>query len=57
MIWRTGRLLWYEGDSNSASLNVALNAAILFDRYAPYSNVSWKVQQYHVRVPQDGLYI
>ncbi|KAG7571338.1 hypothetical protein FFLO_00690 [Filobasidium floriforme] len=42
-----GRLLWYEGDSNSASLNVALNAAILFDRYAPYSNVSWKPQQYH----------
>lgn len=46
----TGRLLWYEGDSNSASLNVALNAAILFDRYAPYSNVSWKPQQYHVGV-------
>ena len=45
---KTGRLLWYEGDSNSASLNVALNAAILFDRYAPYSNVSWKPQQYHV---------
>jgi hypothetical protein len=51
-----GRLLWYEGDSNSASLNVALNAATLFIRYAPYSNNTAKTTQYRVR-PGTGRHL
>ncbi|KAI0033793.1 glycoside hydrolase family 9 protein [Vararia minispora EC-137] len=31
-------LLWYDGDSNDASLNPALNAAMLLRRYAPLAS-------------------
>lgn len=33
-----GGLLWYSGDSDAASLNPALNAATLLNRYAPLAS-------------------
>jgi len=38
--------LWYDGDSDSASLNPALNAAMLLTRYAPLATSSDKRTSY-----------
>ncbi|KAK0482138.1 glycoside hydrolase family 9 protein [Armillaria luteobubalina] len=41
-----GGLLYYHGDSDSASLNPALNAAMLMTRYAPMATSSEKTTSY-----------
>jgi len=41
-----GGLLWYNGDSDDASLNPALNAAMLLTRYAPLASSSDKKTAY-----------
>ncbi|KAI0265157.1 family 9 glycosyl hydrolase [Gloeopeniophorella convolvens] len=41
-----GGLLWYPGDSDEASLNPALNAAMLLTRYAPLATTPDKTQRY-----------
>lgn len=43
-----GGNLWYEGDSNEASLNPALNAAQLMFTYAPLATTSDKTTSYQV---------
>ncbi|KAJ7781381.1 glycoside hydrolase family 9 protein [Mycena metata] len=43
-------LLYYDGDSNDATLNPALNAAMLLTRYAPMASTSDKKASYTVRV-------
>lgn len=47
-----GGLLWYPGDSDLASLNPAMNAALLLFMYAPMATTSTKVTQYQVRETQ-----
>jgi endoglucanase len=44
-----GGLLWYNGESDDASLNPALNAAMLMVRYAPLASTSEKSRSYLVR--------
>ncbi len=44
-----GGLLWYPGDSDDASLNAALNAAMLLTRYAQIATTQNKKQNYLVR--------
>ena len=44
-----GGLLWYHGDSDDASLNPALNAAMLLTRYAQIATTQDKKQNYLVR--------
>lgn len=44
----SGGLLWYDGDSDDASLNPALNAAMLLSRYAPIATSSDKTTSYQV---------
>lgn len=44
-----GGLLWYPGDSDEASLNPALNAAMLLARYAPIASTDDKRTTYLVR--------
>lgn len=39
-------LLWYEGDSDAASLNPALNAAMLMTKFAPLASSDEKKQEY-----------
>ncbi|KZP24536.1 glycoside hydrolase family 9 protein, partial [Athelia psychrophila] len=39
-------LLWYDGDSDDASLNPALNAAMLMSRYAIMATTSSKQTTY-----------
>ncbi|KAI5451882.1 hypothetical protein NCC49_001184 [Naganishia albida] len=41
-----GGLLYFEGDSNQASLNPALNVAMLMSRYAPLATTSDKTDAY-----------
>lgn len=41
-----GGLLWYDGDSDDASLNPALNLAFLLSLYAPYASSSSKLPTY-----------
>lgn len=41
--------MWYDGDSDSASLNPALNAAMLMMRYAPIASSTTKRDSYLVR--------
>jgi len=41
-----GGLLWYNGDSDDASLNPALNAAMLLTRYAPLATSSNRTTAY-----------
>lgn len=43
-----GGLLWFNGDSNDASLNPALNAAMLLTRYAPMATSSNRTTSYLV---------
>jgi endoglucanase len=45
-----GGLLWYDGDSNDASLNPALNAAMLMAHYAPIASSDDKRKNYLVRL-------
>ena len=45
-----GGLLWYDGDSDEASLNPALNIAMLMARYAPMASSPDKTTAYQVRV-------
>jgi len=45
----TGGLLWYPGDSDSASLNPALNAAMLLTRYAQIATTPDIKKNYLVR--------
>jgi endoglucanase len=47
-IWFKGGLLWYDGDSDDASLNPALNAAMLLTRYAPMATSPDKATAYLV---------
>ncbi|KAJ8516383.1 hypothetical protein ONZ45_g6299 [Pleurotus djamor] len=42
----SGGLLWWDGDSDSASLNPALNAAMLLARYAPMASTIDKQHAY-----------
>lgn len=42
-------LLYYDGDSDDASLNPALNAAMLLNRFAPLASNSDKKTAYQVR--------
>lgn len=44
-----GGLLFYDGDSDTASLNPALNAAMLLTRYAQISSTPEKKKAYLVR--------
>jgi endoglucanase len=44
-----GGLLWYPGDSDDASLNPALNAAMLLTRYAQIATTQDKKTNYLVR--------
>ena len=44
-----GGLLWYPGDSDSDSLNPALNAATLLTRYAQIATTQNKAKSYLVR--------
>jgi endoglucanase len=44
-----GGLLWYPGDSDDASLNPALNAAMLLTRYAQIATTPDKKNNYLVR--------
>ena len=44
-----GGLLWYPGDSDDASLNPALNAAMLLTRYAQIATTPDKKKNYLVR--------
>jgi endoglucanase len=46
----TGGLLWYPGDSDSDSLNPALNAAMLLARYAQIATTEDKSRSYLVRL-------
>jgi endoglucanase len=46
-----GGLLWYPGDSDSDSLNPALNAAMLLTRYAQIATTQDKAKRYLVRPP------
>ena len=46
-----GGLLWYPGDSDSDSLNPALNAAMLLTRYAQIATTQVKANSYLVRPP------
>ncbi|KLO10154.1 family 9 glycosyl hydrolase [Schizopora paradoxa] len=41
-----GGLLWYNGDSDEASLNPALNAAMLMSLYSPFATSSSKSSSY-----------
>ena len=43
-----GGLLYYNGDSDEASLNPALNAAMLLQRFAPLASTSDKRVAYQV---------
>jgi hypothetical protein len=43
-----GGLLWYNGVSDSASLNPALNTAMLMTRYASLASTDSKAQSYLV---------
>ena len=45
----TGGLLYYPGDSDNASLNPALNAAMLLNRYVPLATTQKKKQDYYVK--------
>ena len=45
-----GGLLWYPGDSDEASLNPALNAAMLLTRYAHIATTQEKSNNYLVRL-------
>ncbi|KAF5364025.1 hypothetical protein D9756_000516 [Leucocoprinus leucothites] len=49
-----GGLLYYNGDSDDASLNPALNAAMLLTRYAPYASTTDKKTTY-LRFAQSQL--
>lgn len=44
-----GGLLWYPGDSDSDSLNPALNAAMLLTRYAQIATTQDRAKRYIVR--------
>ena len=46
----TGGLLYYPGDSDEASLNPALNAAMLLNRYVPLASTQTKKQDYYVNI-------
>jgi endoglucanase len=46
----TGGLLWYPGDSDDASLNPALNAAMLLTRYAQIATTQEKTTNYLVHI-------
>jgi hypothetical protein len=48
MLLHPGGLLWYNGDSDDASLNPALNAAMLLTRYAPLATSSNRTTSYLV---------
>lgn len=54
-----GGLLWYEGDSDDASLNPALNAAMLMARYAPLASSAEKTRSYLVQFhqPSEQLFV
>ncbi|KAF4602221.1 hypothetical protein EYR40_005426 [Pleurotus pulmonarius] len=41
-----GGLMWWDGDSDSASLNPAMNAAMLLARYAPIASTTEKTHSY-----------
>jgi endoglucanase len=43
-----GGLLYYPGDSDDASLNPALNAAMLLNRYVPLASTQTRKQDYYV---------
>lgn len=44
----SGGLLWYNGDSDEASLNPALNVAMLMNMYSPFASGSDKSTSYEV---------
>ena len=46
-----GGLLWYDGDSEEASLNPAMNTAQLMMMYAPYASSSGKKSSYQAGLP------
>ena len=50
-----GGLLWYPGDSDEASLNPALNAAMLLTRYAQIATTQDKKTNYIVRPPSSSI--
>lgn len=50
-----GGLLYYEGDSNSASLNPAINAAALMLRYASMASSQDKADSYEVWAASPAL--
>jgi len=47
-IWLLDGLLYYDGDSDSASLNPALNAAMLLEKFAPMASSAEKKVAYMV---------
>ena len=46
--------MYFEGDSNQASLNPALNVAMLMARYAPLATTTSKTESYNVSLPSIG---
>jgi endoglucanase len=50
----TGGLLYYDGDSDEASLNPAMAAAMLMLRYAPMASIADKAESYVVCRRFDG---
>jgi hypothetical protein len=54
---KKGGLLWYPGDSDSDSLNPALNAAMLLTRYAQIATTQDKAKSYLVRPSPPSISI
>lgn len=50
-----GGLLYYNGDSDAASLNPALNAAMLLHRFAPLASTNEKKAAYQVSLGRTSL--
>jgi endoglucanase len=52
-----GGLLFYDGDSDEASLNPALNAAMLLSRYAPIATTDERKKQYQAFADDQFAYV
>ncbi|KAF8450355.1 glycoside hydrolase family 9 protein [Boletus edulis BED1] len=52
----TGGLLYYPGDSDTNSLNPALNAAMLLNRYVPLASTQTKKQDYYNFAKSQVMY-
>ena len=55
IVQSAGGLLYYNGDSDAASLNPALNAAMLLYRFAPLATTNEKKVAYQVSLGRTSL--